>query len=128
MKSNRITECFEEVELYEAYDGYFCSVADVITIVILVNIYGLKNVKQIHQWAASDRVSEFFKEELGIGHVPCFEEDWCRIESKDVRQCLNMFRKVPINFIKSFKFSNNSKQAISHLMFECLLKDDFEGS
>ncbi len=35
MKSNGITEYFEEVELYEKYNGYFCSVADVITIVIL---------------------------------------------------------------------------------------------
>lgn len=59
MKNNGITEYFEEVELYEEYDGYFCSVADVIMIVILGSICGLKNVKQIHQWAASDRVSGF---------------------------------------------------------------------
>mgnify|MGYP004531831409 CR=1 FL=1 len=72
MKNNGITEYFEEVELYEEYDGYFCSVADVITIVILESICGLKNVKQIHQWAASDRVSEFLKEEFGINHVPCY--------------------------------------------------------
>ncbi len=32
-----------------------------------------------------------------------------------------MFRKVAINLIKRFKSSNDSKQAISHLMFECLL-------
>ena len=50
-----------------------------------------------------------------------FEEDWCRIESKAVQQCLNMFRKAAINLIKRFKSSNDSKQAISHLMFECLL-------
>ena len=50
-----------------------------------------------------------------------FEEDWCRVESKAVQQCLNMFRKAAINLIKRFKSSVNSKQAISHLMFECLL-------
>ena len=72
MKNNGITEYFEEVELYEEYDGYFCSVADVITIMILGSICGLKNVNQIHQWAASDRVSEFLKEEFGISHVPCY--------------------------------------------------------
>lgn len=72
MKKNGITEYFEEVELTEEYDGYFCSVADVITIVILGSICGLKNVKQIHQWAANDRVSEFLKEEFGISHVPCY--------------------------------------------------------
>lgn len=50
--------------------GYFCSVPDVIT--ILGSICGLKNVNQIHQWAANDRVSEFLKEKFGINHVPCY--------------------------------------------------------
>lgn len=45
MKNNGITEYFKEIELYEEYYGYFCSVADVITIVILGSICGLKNVK-----------------------------------------------------------------------------------
>ena len=51
-----------------------------------------------------------------------FEEDWCRIESKEVQQCLNMFRKAAINLIKRFKTRNNSKTAISKLMFECLIE------
>jgi predicted transposase YbfD/YdcC len=51
-----------------------------------------------------------------------FEEDWCRVESKDVQQCLNMSRKAAINFIKSFKIRNNSKSAISNIMFECLME------
>ena len=50
-----------------------------------------------------------------------FEEDWCRIESKDVQQSLNMFRKAAINLIKNFKNRNNSKTAISNIMFECLM-------
>ena len=69
---NGITEYFEEVELYEEYNGYFCSVADVITIAILGSICGLRNVHQIHQWAANDRVSGFLKEKFGINHVPCY--------------------------------------------------------
>ena len=40
MKNNGIREYFEEVELYEEYDGYFYSVADVKTIVILGSICG----------------------------------------------------------------------------------------
>lgn len=80
MKSNGITEYFEEVELYEEYNGYFCSVADVITIVILVSICGLKNVKQIHQWVESDRVSELLKEEFGISHVPCYYGILCLLQ------------------------------------------------
>ncbi|WP_051541112.1 hypothetical protein [Ruminococcus albus] len=51
-----------------------------------------------------------------------FEEDWCRVENKDVQQCLNMFRKAAINLIKNFKNRNNSKAAISKLMFECLME------
>ena len=47
--------------------------------------------------------------------------DWCRIESKDVQQSLNMFRKAAINLIKNFKNRNNSKTAISNIMFECLM-------
>lgn len=50
-----------------------------------------------------------------------FEEDWCRIENKAVQQSLNMFRKAAVNLVKQFKTRNNSKQAISHIMFECLL-------
>ena len=72
MKNNGITEYFENVEITEEYDGYFCSVPDVITIAILGSICGLKNVNQIHQWASNDRVSEFLKEKFGINHVPCY--------------------------------------------------------
>ena len=46
--NNGITEYFEDVELYEEYNGYFCSVADVITIAILGSICGLRNVHQIY--------------------------------------------------------------------------------
>ena len=44
MKKNGITEYFEEVKLTEEYNGYFCSIPEVITIAILGSICGLKNV------------------------------------------------------------------------------------
>lgn len=50
-----------------------------------------------------------------------FEEDWCRIENKAAQQSLNMFRKAAVNLVKQFKSRNNSKQEISHIMFEYLL-------
>lgn len=53
-----------------------------------------------------------------------FEEDWCRIENKPVQQSLNIFRKAAVNLVKQFKINNNSKQAISHIMFHCLLDSD----
>lgn len=69
---NGISEYFEGVELTEEYRGYFCSVTDAITIAILGSICGLKNMVQIHQWAANDSVSGFLKEKFGIDHVPCY--------------------------------------------------------
>lgn len=49
MKNNGITEYFENVEITEEYNGYFCSVPDIITIAILGSMCGLKNISQIHQ-------------------------------------------------------------------------------
>lgn len=72
MEKNMITQYFEEVETTKEYNGYFCSVAEAITIVILGSICGLKNISQIHQWAASDRVTEFLKAKFGIENVPCY--------------------------------------------------------
>ena len=49
MKNNGITEYFEEVDTIEEYNGYFCRIPEVITIVILGSMCGLKNVRQIYQ-------------------------------------------------------------------------------
>lgn len=72
MEKNNITQYFEEVETTKEYKGYFCSIADAITIVILGSICGLKNISQIHQWAVNDKVSEFLKEKFGVKNVPCY--------------------------------------------------------
>lgn len=50
-----------------------------------------------------------------------FEEDWCRVEDKNVQQNLNMFRKAAINLIKQFKSRTESRKAISNIMLDCLL-------
>ena len=63
---------FEEVETREEYNGYFCSIAEAISIVVLGSLCGFKNVSQIHQWAASERVKEFLKEKFQIRHIPCY--------------------------------------------------------
>ena len=73
--NNGITEYFEDIELYEEYDGYFCSIPDIITIAILGSICGLRNIHQIHQWATNDRVSEFLKEVKPESLNRCFA-DW----------------------------------------------------
>ena len=50
-----------------------------------------------------------------------FEEDYCRIEDKNVQQNLNMLRKMAINLIKEHKERSAPKRAISKIMFDCLL-------
>lgn len=51
-----------------------------------------------------------------------FEEDWCRVEDKNIQQNLNILRKAAINFIKLFKSNTQSKKAISKIMLDCLLE------
>jgi hypothetical protein len=68
----KIAEYFEEVETAEEYQGYFYSVGEAPAIVILGSLCGLRNVNQIHQWAASKRVSGFLKEHFGITSIPCY--------------------------------------------------------
>ena len=65
MERNIITQYFEEGETTKEYNGYFCSIAKAI-IIILDRICGLRNISQIHQGAASERISEFLKEQFGI--------------------------------------------------------------
>ncbi len=72
MKKGTLVEYFEEVETVKEYKGYFCSIPEAISIVVVGSICGLCNAKQIHQWAESDRVSEFLKEKFGIEHIPCY--------------------------------------------------------
>lgn len=91
MDRTTLTDFFEEVETTEEYNGYFCSIAEAISIVELGSLCGFKNVSQIHQWAESDRVKGFLKEKFGINHIPCYY--WLLVLLKMVKtdtlnQCL----------------------------------------
>ena len=55
MERERFVEYFEEVEITREYKGYFCSIAEAISIVVLGSLCGLRNVNQIHQWAESEK-------------------------------------------------------------------------
>jgi len=73
MKSVR--EYFEEVETVEEkgeYKGYFFSVSAAITIAILGSFCGLRNMKQIHQWASNEKIREFLREQFGIEYMVCY--------------------------------------------------------
>jgi len=54
------------------HNGYFCSVGEALAIAIVGTFCGLRNTKQIHQWANNPRISEFLKEKFGIKKVPCY--------------------------------------------------------
>ena len=69
MKS--IKEYFEEVETTKEYDGYYYQVADIISIVVLGSLCGLKNPNQLHQWTTNERTRGFLRKELEIERIPC---------------------------------------------------------
>ena len=58
MERMNFIDFFDEVETTEENNGYFCSIEEVISIVVLGSLCGFKNISQIHQWAASERVKE----------------------------------------------------------------------
>ncbi len=91
-KRREITEYFANVETTEEHKGYFCSVGETLTIVILGSICGLKNVSQIHQWAANSRMREFLAKYFSIEDVPCYYWMLCLlklIEPKSLNRCFS---------------------------------------
>jgi len=71
-KDYKLVEYFAEVETTEAHKGYFCSVGEALTIVILGTFCGLRNVSQIHQWATNARIKGFLEKHFGIENIPCY--------------------------------------------------------
>jgi hypothetical protein len=70
MKIEKIGEYFSEVETTQEYHGYFYSVGEALTIVILGSMCGLRSTSQIHQWGSSRRVSGFLSKHFGIDTIP----------------------------------------------------------
>jgi predicted transposase YbfD/YdcC len=50
-----------------------------------------------------------------------FNEDFCRVEDRNVQQNLNIVRKIAINNVKIYKNILKIKRPISKVMFDCLL-------
>ena len=71
-KTYKIKEYFRVVETTKEHNGYFCSVGEALTIVILGSFCGLRSVSQIHQWATNPRVKEFLSKYFVIGNIPCY--------------------------------------------------------
>ncbi len=68
----KMIEYFQEVELNQDYNPYFCSVEDAISIVIVGTFCGFQNIKNIHRWASHERTAQMLKEVFGISYIPCY--------------------------------------------------------
>ena len=89
-RKKRIAEYFTDVETTKEHKGYFCSVGEALTIVILGSICGLRNVSQIQQWATSQQVSAFLLEYFTIRNIPCYYWLLCLlrlIKPESLNQC-----------------------------------------
>ena len=87
----KIQEYFEEVETTKEYDGYYYQIADMISIVVLGSLCGLKNMNQLHQWAESERTREFLKKEFQIERIPCYYWFLCLlklVKPESLSRCL----------------------------------------
>ena len=89
-KTIQITKYFTDVETTKEHKGYFCSVGEALSIVVLGSFCGLRNANQIHQWASSPRVSEFPSKHFEIDNIPCYYWLLCLlkiIEPKSLNRC-----------------------------------------
>ena len=112
MYRTTIIDFFEEVETTEEYNGYFCSIAEAISIVVLGSLCGFKNVSQM-EWTV-----ETMHWLLDVH----YSEDYCRIENRTIQQNLNLLRKFALSILKQYKTRSSSKRAVSKLMLDCLLE------
>lgn len=95
-----IRDYFEEVETTKEHDGYYYQVADIISIVVLGSLCGLKNVHQLHQWANNKRTREFLRKEFNIERIPCYYWFLCilkLVKPESLSRCLMKWaeKKLP---------------------------------
>ena len=72
MKNKNAGKYFTEVETITEYNGYFFSVSAANTISILGTFCGLRNMRQIHQWASNGKIRNFLSEHFGIEKLVCY--------------------------------------------------------
>lgn len=72
MDNLKINECFGNVETTEEHSGYYYSAGKALTIAIMGSICGIQTVRQIHQWATTERVRDFLMEHCGIYKIPTY--------------------------------------------------------
>lgn len=103
MEKKTIGEYFAEVETTTEYKGYFFSVSAAITISILGTFCGLRDMKQIHQWANHEKTKGFLSEHFGIEKMVCYS--WYTqilgmIKPKSFNEC---FARWVLDSVKAVK-------------------------
>jgi len=89
-KQTNLTDYFKEVETQGTHNGYFCSVWETLTVVILGTLCGLRNVSQISQWPENSRTRAFLAQKFGINNVPCYYWMLCLlklVKPESLNQC-----------------------------------------
>ena len=90
-KITEMTKHFAEIETTKEHSGYFCSVWEALTVVILGSLCGLRNVSQISQWSQEEHIRVFLAKHFGIERVPCYYWLLCLlkiIEPKSLNKCM----------------------------------------
>ncbi|MDR2360656.1 MAG: hypothetical protein LBD85_05185, partial [Oscillospiraceae bacterium] len=61
-----------EPRLLRKHNGYYYKVGDMLTITILGNFCGLRDLQDIHDWASNVVVREFLRRHFRICDLPCY--------------------------------------------------------
>lgn len=99
MRKANILEYFDDVEVeekYTGYDGYYYSVAEAITLIIVGSLCGLRSIRQIWLWATNDKIKEFLKEKFQINRVPSYYWLLCllkMVKPESMSRCFNEWIK-----------------------------------
>lgn len=104
-----IGKYFAKVKLTKKYEPYFCSIGAAITIVIVGTFCGFRNLQQIHQWAAHERIRPILRQFFDIVNVPSYF--WLTklmkiIEPKSMNECF-------INWVLSLLPTDMSGKTVS---------------
>ena len=177
MRWESLEDALEVLETEREYDGYFCSIKDVVIIVLLGSQCEMRSVKRIHMWAQAEHVRRFLLAQRTVAsksnEIPAvqelikeleiagcmvvadalncqietaqperkggmdakrdavrirhwlldihFDEDRCRVQSKNIQHNLNMLDKFALNIVRINKRETQSKLALNGIMLRSLM-------
>ena len=104
-----IKEYFCDVETTKEHNGYYYNVGEVLTVVILGSLCGLRNVNQIHQWAIDKRVNAFLSDHFGINAIPSYY--WMLSLLRLIKP--SSMNQLFINWVQSFLPDKKENMTIS---------------